>query len=197
MIHIIQIERLLVIIFISWAIPSFSQETPGRKVDGDTSKTMSSSENTDLSERPKNNIFINILGDGSLASLNYERLLFANPKHFFVAAGGGGGVNSLVAINSTNGTGTNFSTKEFMVIPHHITGNIGGGKHFFEFGAGGTYLVGNHPRSYLPYLIAGYRLQPKRINKVHFRLFGSYPLASIEEFDLQFIPVGISVGLSF
>jgi hypothetical protein len=189
-------KRSLLVLLVLYCLSSVAQDT-SRRAYKDTNITNPNQGEPDLDLRPENNIFLNILGDGSIISLNYERLFFTDPRHFFIAAGAGVGVNSLLSIHFDNISGTTYSTKEFVVIPHHISGNIGGGSHFFEFGVGATALTGDHARSYLPYLIAGYRLQPRRDNRVHFRLFGSFPLDDIEEYDLQFVPVGISVGWSF
>jgi hypothetical protein len=158
----------------------------------DTSQT---AEQPDLSERPKNNIFLNICGDGSIASLNYERLFFAEPEHFFIAAGAGAGMNFFVTIRNDNGKP--YSLENYLIIPHHATANIGMGRHFFEFGVGGAFLSGPRAQPYLPSLMAGYRLQPWNTNKLHLRVFGSYPLEGLEKFEILYIPVGLSVGWSF
>jgi hypothetical protein len=159
---------------------------------GDTS----AGEEPDLSMRPNNNIYINLLGDGSLASVNYERLFFINSKHFFVAAGAGAGVNSFVTIHNDNGR-KSYTSEEFIMIPHHITLNLGVGSHFIEFGGGGAAMAGPDGQPYLPYIIAGYRIQPRRDNRIHLRIFGSYPLKRIDNFEIIYIPAGLSVGWSF
>lgn len=146
-------------------------------------------------DRPLNNAFINFLGDGSLASINYERLLPVYSDHVFITAGLGIGMNSLVTFHA-NGE-TVYTSSSFPVIPHHITGNIGSGRHFLEFGLGGTILANKSGQHYLPYLSLGYRLQPLNTNRVSARIFGSYPLQSLERFDIIYIPVGVSVGWSF
>jgi hypothetical protein len=181
MIHPGNIYRGLFLILFVQAFQAFSQN--------------SGSEVPDLEDRPLNNVFINILGDGSIASLNYERLFPTSTQHSFIAAGLGVGLNSLVEIHANNGT--TYTYDLFPVIPHHITGNIGGGRHFFEFGLGGAILANEGGQHYLPYATIGYRLLPLNSNRVNARVFVCYPLQSLDNFDIIYVPAGISVGWSF
>ena len=158
--------------------------------------SLSIREEPDLEERPKNYIFLNFCGDGSIASLNYERLFFIHPKHFFIAAGAGAGMNFYVKIHNNNES-TTYTTDQYVIVPHHITFNIGSGRHFFELGAGGAILAGPRTQPYLPYVTGGYRIQPWNSNKVGLRLFFSYPLETIDKFEILYIPVGLSVGWAF
>jgi len=189
---------LLIVLMLQISI-SFSQSFAPEKtmrMTGDTPSSPLSSRGPDLDLRPKNNVFINFFGDGSVASLNYERLFFTDPEHFFIATGAGIGANLFVLIHNTNG-GTSYDYETYFLVPHHVTFNVGKGRHFFEFGAGGAIFAGPRVQPYLPYLTAGYRLQPWNNQRVHFRLYGSYPLESLEKFEILYVPVGLSVGWSF
>jgi hypothetical protein len=193
---------LFLALWIFNGVDSFSQSLAAeRKMRQDDTSlrgdTLSTSEQPDLNYRPENNIFINILGDASVASLNYERLFFTDPKHFFIAVGAGLGINYFVIIHNHSNSATTYSTEKYMIIPHHITGNIGKGRHFFEFGLGGAILAGPRAQPYLPYLTLGYRIQPWNKNRLHFRIFGSYPLQNLEKFEILYIPAGLSLGWSF
>ena len=81
--------------------------------------------------RPLNSINLNLLGDASLISINYERQFLVSPAFI---------------LSSKLGLGYNFefiifgNPEHYLTIPHHITGNIGKGRHFFEFGLGGTII---------------------------------------------------------
>lgn len=187
---------LLLFLLINQRANSFAQSFASEK---NTSYSVDSSatadQPSDLSERPKNNIFINILGDASVASLNYERLFFIEPENFFIAAGAGVGLNYFVTIHNDNGS--SYTSEKYVIFPHHVTANIGKGRHFFEFGLGGAFLSGPRSQPYLPSLLAGYRIQPWNKNKLHFRVFGSYPLEALEKFEILYIPVGLSIGWSF
>ncbi len=192
--------RFLLVIVMLQSIASFSQSFMGDtrlKRQIDTTVTSSVADQpADLEDRPLNNIFANILGDASVASLNYERLFLIDPEHVFIAAGAGVGLNYFVLIHNSNGSNT-YSTEKYVIFPHHVTCNIGKGRHFLELGVGGAALAGPRAQPYLPYLTAGYRIQPWTKNKLHFRIFGSYPLESLEKFEILYIPAGISIGWSF
>ncbi len=160
----------------------------------DTARMPASAE-PDMNERPLNIIFLNVLGDGTLASLNYERLFLIQPEKSFIAAGLGAGINSLVTLHANSDK--SYSYDNFLAIPHHITGNIGYRSHFFELGLGGAIYSVTEGDTYLPYVIAGYRVQPVRQNRLNFRLFGTYPLSPLEQFNIIFIPAGFSLGWAF
>ena len=145
-----------------------------------------------MEDRPMNNINLNLLGDASLIALNYERLFFIN-DHFFLAGKIGMGYNETFNILCWGGC----YTERYFTIPHSITGNLGGGRHFFEFGLGGTFLNGSNWDFYRLYPILGYRLQPLQYKRVNFRIFGTAPFSGWDNInDIFFSPVGLSLGLS-
>ena len=142
--------------------------------------------------RPQNNIFLNLLGDASIISINYERLLFISPD-FFLAGKLGVGYNEEFNICLSG----ECPSESFTTITHHITGNLGKGRHLVELGLGGTIINGNTDENYLAYPIVGYRLHPLKSGKVSFRIYGSVPFTGLDTEDILFMPVGISVGISF
>ena len=87
--------------------------------------------------------------------------------------------------------------EKYATIPHHITGNLGQRKHFFEFGLGGTIFNGNTNQKYLIYPIVGYRIVPLASGKVNFRIFGQIPFSGLETEDIISIPFGLTLGVKF
>lgn len=157
------------------------------------SETALFAQNLEENPRPFNNIYINLLGDASVISVNYERLFFVNPT-FALSGKLGLGYNQEFNLCVFGSCGPE---RSYLTIPHHITGNLGKGRHFFEFGLGGTVIVGNTAQQYLLYPIIGYRLQPLKSNRVNFRIFGQVPFSGLNPEDMIFVPLGVSVGISF
>jgi len=150
--------------------------------------------NDSTNTRPLNGINLNLLGDASYFSINYERI-FLISSSFFLTAKVGLGYNEEFQYG-----GHSTPLSKFLTIPHHFTGNIGKGRHFFEFGLGGTLINGNTTQHYIFYPIVGYRLLPLKSNNINFRLFGNIPYWAFygaETDDIIFIPFGLSFGISF
>lgn len=156
--------------------------------------------------RPLNNLNINLLGDGSLISLNYERLFSVKPKFFLTGKLGLGYNEEFEFRVCLFGPCTIKSTQKvinFLTIPHHITGNFGRRSLFFEVGLGGTLFSGNGVINHIVYPIVGLRVQPRRINKLNFRVFGCLPFGSeigsvgIGLNEVFFFPFGLSLGYCF
>lgn len=145
--------------------------------------------------RPENNISLNLLGDASIISLNYERLFLINST-FFLTGKLGLGYNEEFEL-SLWGTSDSEPVEKYLTIPHHITGNYGKGRRCFEFGLGGTIINGNTTQHYLTYAIIGYRVQPFKSRKTNFRIFGNIRFASTNTDDILFIPFGLSFGHCF
>jgi hypothetical protein len=87
--------------------------------------------------------------------------------------------------------------EKYLTIPHHVSGNYGKGRHFFEFGVGGTIINGETSQNYLVYPFAGYRLQPFISNKFIFRAFACIPFTGLDTEDILFVPFGLCFGISF
>lgn len=149
-------------------------------------------------ERPLNSIQVNIFGDASIISINYDKQ-FLISQTFILSSKIGLGYNEDIQICIFGPCSS--SPEKYLTIPHHITGNLGKGKHFFEFGLGGTIICGNTNPNYFLYPIVGYRILPLNSNKVNFRVFAQIPFNGLEsEVDLNapyFIPLGLSIGISF
>lgn len=141
--------------------------------------------------RPLNSVSINLFGDASLISLNYERQFVISPS-FILTGKFGLGYNEAFRLCFGPCVGPD---EKFFTVPHHITGNFGKGKHFFEFGLGGTFLSGDPNKFYLLYPMAGYRLLPLKSKKVNFRIYGQLPIEEAQ--IILFSPFGISLGISF
>lgn len=143
--------------------------------------------------RPLNNISLNLLGDASLISINYERQILVSPT-FIISNKLGFGYNEEFNLCIFGGCGP---PERYLTIPHHITGNIGKGRHFFEFGLGGTIVNGNTTQPYLVYPIVGYRHLPLEPKKISFRIFAQIPFSGRITDDILFIPAGLNLGISF
>ncbi|UZR94095.1 hypothetical protein [Chondrinema litorale] len=151
-----------------------------------------------IDERPLNSISLNLLGDASLISINYKRQFIINPS-FILTSKLGAGFNKEFQLNLCfSGSCTNSPSPEiFFTIPHHITGNIGKERHFFEFGLGGTNIVGNTSQPYLFYPIIGYRLSPEEADNINFRIFLQVPFSGLDTDKILFSPLGLNFGISF
>ena len=146
--------------------------------------------------RPLNNVNLNVLGDASIISLNYERLFLISENNF-ITAKLGVGYNQELQLFSW---GSDTPSVDYITIPHHISANFGKTRHFLEVGLGGTYFKGNTPYHYLLYPLVGYRFQPLKTNNINFRVFVCYPFKGIdskETDDKIFFPIGLSAGICF
>jgi len=145
-------------------------------------------------KRPLNNAAINICGDVSILSLQYERLLFLNP-HLCLAGKLGIGFDEPTLRYLF---GYLSPPDDYLItIPHHLTGDLGQGRHFFEFGLGGSLVLERTSRQYLFYPLAGYRLQPLKTNRIHLKIYASLPVSGNKDLRDRFTPWGSSLGISF
>lgn len=143
--------------------------------------------------RPRNNINLNLFGDASVFSVNYERLFISHRK-FILAGKVGAGYSQSLDLPSKSAA--------LLSTPLHITGNVNvyGKKHFLEFGFGGTLLFYENMKfwDYSIFPLIGYRLQPLKSGKFTIRIFVSYPLTDkIDAHNYWFSPVGLSLGFCF
>jgi hypothetical protein len=152
---------------------------------------------------PMNNIFLDVLvGDGTIKtlcpdetvlSLNYERLFYVKPKIFFTAALGLGCTTDQDFYNFYYYT--DYHSLHFAV-PHHITMNVGKRHSYFEFGTGGTEIIGNVGQHYYCYAIIGYRFSHFKSIGENYRIYTSIPLNGWGKDDFWY-PIGISAGIVF
>lgn len=147
--------------------------------------------------RPTNNIYLNLLGDASIVSLNYEKL-FPIDKGFIIAAKIGLGYNAADPICISFGNPCPPPPK-FLTIPIHITTNFGKKRSMFELGLGGTFFNGNRNKNMKIYPTVGYRLQPLKSNKLNFRIFSNFfnPIQLFNYDNILLSPIGLSLGVSF
>ncbi|MDA3910475.1 MAG: hypothetical protein PF448_03850 [Bacteroidales bacterium] len=143
---------------------------------------------------PLNSIDINFLGDASILSLNYSRII-RTPTDIFINTKLGIGYQETFELCLWGGCDT---PEKLITIPHHITGNLGRKRSFLELGIGGTLLYGKDYQNYVLYPIIAYRFIPFKLYRVNFRIYAHYVFyRSNNESGLVLIPAGISVGLSF
>ena len=157
-----------------------------------------------IEDRPLNNISLNLLGDASRISFNYEKQYLVG-KSNILSTKVGLGYNQEFCISF--GAGSCSPVEDYLTIPHHFTANIGKRRSFFEFGLGGTILSGKTTWPYVLYGILGYRFLPLQLNKFNFRIYFQPPIPTRElkkpvdnDFphpDILYIPFGVSVGFSF
>jgi hypothetical protein len=143
-------------------------------------------------KRPLNNIGINLLGNVSVVSANYERLFLVKPRFFFAGrAGVGFNKETFFIFDSPNHP----PARHFTTFPFQLTANFGSGKSFFELGLGNTIILDSPEQSDYTYPIFGYRLQPKYSNNLNFRIYICIPLTQTD--IILDIPIGISAGICF
>ena len=144
--------------------------------------------------RPQNTLYINLFGDVSEYSVNYEHIFFIN-EFVFVSCGLGVGRNEELKPWIVPFPVESYEElRIFNTLPHHITGNLGKGRHFFEFGVGSTVI----DLKYLPYPILGYRIHPFNSGKINFRFTLNYPVKIPEELrKIFYVPFGFSFGYCF
>ncbi len=149
---------------------------------------------TNINTYPKNHIYLNLLGDASVFSLNYDRVWMV-----------GDSKEAIQFLSTKIGLGYNveFSVfsdyaETYTTIPHHLTYNIGGENSQFEFGLGGTFLFG-HVSEYIVYPMMGLRLIPLKHPHFNFRLYGQLATVQGNQYKsgILFFPFGTSLGVSF
>ena len=152
-----------------------------------------------LSARPLKNINLNLLGDASIISINYEKQYLVG-ETFILSTKFGLGYNQEFKLCFFGPCSS--PPENYLTIPHHFTLNFGNSRSFFEFGLGGTILSGETNQPYILYPIIGYRFLPLQSYQLNFRLYFQPPLPRIGENDIghpdiAYIPLGLSIGTSF
>jgi hypothetical protein len=140
-------------------------------------------------KRAPNNISLNLLGEGSLISINYERLFPIAPK-FFLTGQAGIGRNQEALWTAGR------SPRLYTTFPHHITANFGKNRHFFEFGFSGDIVAGDTEHHYISGPLVGYRYKSSRSGRIPVRCFITYPFIGLHT-GLIYVPFGLSIGYSF
>jgi hypothetical protein len=142
--------------------------------------------------RPNNHAYGG-MGNGSLLSINYERLFVINSS-YFMAAGVGIGISEEFTIGNSD-----HATKSFLMIPHYFSFNFGGKNSFLELGFGGTGAFWKSNGTYTIFPLFGYRFHRPLFNKYTCRIYGSFPLnrGIFKQGDYFFWFFGLSFGTSF
>ena len=136
--------------------------------------------------KPKNSLNINLLGDASFASINFEHFFIA--KERFVLTGKAGiGYNKKTSSCVSEPC---IPAQTYLTIPHHITANFGKEGKFLEFGLGGTVI--NTSQRYILFPLIGYRFLPLKSSRVNYRIYFYIPLYNVE--DVPVSPVGLNIG---
>lgn len=136
----------------------------------------------------KSQITIDLLGQGTALSLNYDRILHESHKGFLSGRIGVGrptiglSLGFLGARSESRGIG----------FPHSLSWNFGK-KHALEVGLGGVFRIVSNKINYTAYPIIGYRFQPQIGDKVtmSFRFY-----VHLVDPDLIGIPLGIGLGFA-
>jgi hypothetical protein len=151
-------------------------------------------QNTDHENRPNLVISANLYGSASLLSLNIERLFFIKPAFSLTA-------NMGIGFNVEFNLSSNAESENYTILPHHITALYGRNKSFLEYGIGGSAVFSEEDKSsYLLYPILGYRAHPFKNPGISFRAWILIPFgqqATIESYDILFVPFGGSIGIAF
>lgn len=143
-----------------------------------------------------NSVNLNLLGNGSLVSLNYERLFHLNSRlHLSTEIGVGYNEYSSLCIT---GTGCKSPNPVYYTLPHSVSILLGKGSHFLEMGAGGTLIPLNSYKQYIFYPEIGYRIQPIKSSRINFKCFIQIPkIGTSDEARMLFFLSGISFGFHF
>lgn len=142
-----------------------------------------------------NSISLHILGDGSILSCTYERLI---------------PIKRSITLSAWAGLGY---TKEFQVcvfgpcqftsVPprltfvHSITTNLGGPKFHLEAGLGGNFIADPEGNLYLPYITGGIRWNTFGAIPFVIRAYFNYGFFDSNRIIYAFVPLGLSIGLRF
>ncbi len=121
-----------------------------------------------IGKRPTNIISLNLFGDASMVSINYEKLFIIKPT-IILSGKIGFGYNEEFQLCVFGPCSS--PPDQYFTITNHITGDIGKRKLFFEFGLGGTILLGNTTQEYSFYPMVGFRLLPLSILSLIFVYF--------------------------
>jgi len=159
------------------------------------SVTIAQDQKTEMhTSRPLNNINLNVMGNASIFSLNYERLTEVNPN-FIIAGQLGIGMNEEFELCLFSGCSSK-EPEQFTTIPFQVTANVGIKRHFLELGYGMTTVIGNTSKFRIMYPIVGYRYLPDNSSGLSFNFFIQIP-TNYNAFHVLFMPGGIKLGYSF
>ncbi len=145
-----------------------------------------------FNSRAKNSFLVNLFGDATTVSANYERIFMLNPYMMLSSKVGIGyriETDIIVVIPVSD---------HYLTLPFHLTAAVGYKKHFFEIGPGMTFDLAASKDSYygkqkFVYTIAGYRFQPFDSGRTQIRIYALFE----KKPGLRMFPMGISFGQLF
>ena len=162
--------------------------------------TYAQEEDNSHKKRTQSAINVRAYGGFSYTSINYESIFHLNERNFIsgeIGFGYGEGAPYIMWAAET-------PSRHFLTIPHHITGNYGKGRHYFEYGLSGTVLYvlnqNGYESEFHSYVLApkiGYRFLALKSKKMYFKINASFPIHDFEEGTSFYVPVGLSIGYIF
>jgi len=149
------------------------------------------------------NIFINLLGNGSWISANYERILLKN-KNLFITGSLGAGLTSDIQLEldigfsnpqSSNTPGEPSQPSRSFTLNSQVMANYGKGQHLLLAGLGVSAMVSkDYGPIYHVYPLIGWG-KHFRGRKCNIRLYASAPLfTELGTPEYTWIPIGFSAG---
>jgi len=144
--------------------------------------------------RPDFVISGNLYGSASILTFSIEKLFFIKPAFSLTA-------NMGIGFNSEFNLFDDAESENYTILPHHLTALYGRNKAFLEYGVGGSVILsGEEHSSYLLYPILGYRYHPFKNPGISFRAWILLPFGQqsiIESYNILFVPIGGSLGITF
>lgn len=133
---------------------------------------------------------INILGQGSIVSMMYEKRSRLKGKTFFTSRIGLGYQEEFCVLDCGK-------PDRFLTLPHSMTLNLGGWRHWLEVGLGGVLLLESPIKNYEIFPIVGYRYMSYTPNRFFLRLSLHAPLEGWLSREYVIWPAALSFGASF
>ncbi|MBN2729874.1 MAG: hypothetical protein JXR53_11685 [Bacteroidales bacterium] len=145
-----------------------------------------------IDNRPCQFLELTEFGNVSVFSASYGHILKVG-NVFYGSIGGGLGYAQDVNIFNI---ATSRDPETYLTLPYYFTAMLGKTRHFAEIGIGGTFVFGDLEKYHYLYPMLGYRLQPLRSNRLHFKFYASM-LNTNSPDNLWIIPVGMALGFNF
>ncbi len=149
----------------------------------------------DIAGPQLNSINLHLLGDGSILSSTYERLIPLK-KSIDISARGGLGYTKEFQVCV-------FGPCQFSAVParltlvHSLTTNLGGPRFYFEAGLGANFIVDPEGNLYLPYVSGGIRWNTFGVLPFVIRAYFNYGFFDSNQIIYAFVPLGLSIGFRF
>lgn len=141
-----------------------------------------------------NSVNINLLGDASVFSINFERSLSLGEKYFTTISFGIG--KNKMHFSSLDADISRPPDQYYYTFPHSISANFGSINHFFEMAYSGTFIDRDFKKRYIAHPLIAYRLISNN-GRVTFRIFLSFPFEEVPSLEIIYVPIGLSYGINF